>query len=153
MRSSDVEVPVRRASFTLACLLAAAGVVLQLGCIILPSTSHQVFDNGHAWVADRGDQKVKAGITTKEAVLGLLGKPDVTMADGRLVAYTWITHNTVYSMWALPLCSNLDEDKFVREETHYLLLEFDAAGTLLHKQLHHGGSINIYARGINNAIQ
>jgi hypothetical protein len=159
MRSSDIEVPMKRTSLALASLLAMAGVALHLGCIILPSTSREVIDNGHAWVADRGDRNVKAGISTKEAVLGLLGKPDLTLADGRLLAYTWRTHNTLYKTWVLPMvCANYDADRvgsdsFIHEETQFLLLEFDAAGTLLQKQLHHGGSINIYAHGINDAIQ
>jgi hypothetical protein len=140
----------KHASLTCACLLAAVGVALHLGCI---GGSQHVCDHDHAWVADRGDRNVKSGVTTQEAALGLLGRPDVTMADGRLLAYTWTTSSGNYvPEWMSKTCFDPGIAPSVNE-THYLLLEFDATGMLLHKQLHHGGTINIYAHGINDAIQ
>jgi hypothetical protein len=138
-------------------LLAGVGVALLIGCVI-PSSSEHVDDHGHQWVASRGDRDVKPGTTTKEAVVALLGRPDVTMSDGRLLAYTWTTRSDVSFTGFVPHCGAWRDGEapgvrsYGREETHYLLLEFDHAGTLHEKKLRHGGVINIYATSINDAM-
>jgi hypothetical protein len=153
-----MRVQMKRAALVIPCVLLAIGLAMLLGCVgAMPSASARTDDHGHAWVANRGDQGVKTGEVDRETVLALLGRPDVTMADGKLVAYTWTIRRSVhFTGWGATCFDGVKggsgTESFVDEQTQYLLLEFDDAGILRQKKLHQGGRINIYARGIKDAI-
>ena len=88
-------------------------------------------------------------------MLAALGEPNVVLADGRVLAYTWTTGSNVRVV-PLICMSETDRDAGAiesKERTHYLLLEFDQDGTLTRRREHHGGHINVYATGVRDAIR
>jgi outer membrane protein assembly factor BamE (lipoprotein component of BamABCDE complex) len=131
-------------------VLVLAGIYLLAGCAVIHVKS-RTFDHGHAWVAERADRSIQPGSVTKEQVVNQLGAPDITLINGRLLAYTWTSSGG--GVRVVPVICFKSGDDSMNETTHYLLLEFDDQERLSRKHLHDGGTIDLYADSIERAVR
>jgi len=136
--------------------LAAAGLVLSAGCLILPSSGTFRSDYGHKPIDDAVLRSLKPGLTTADGVRDSIGKPTHVLADGTVLVYSWTRVRETRVDVVYYTCRDSGKNSagdWVSGGVRHLLLRFDADGILREKRVRTGGYVDPAAKGIDEAVK
>jgi hypothetical protein len=128
------------------------------GCVagILPTGFEHYSDNcGHSPIDTGVVRSLRPGQTTRSQAVAILGDPTFTLADGRLLVYSWTTRQEVPFIWGIAGMSGgaSGHSRFTGEQTHFLALQFDPADLLRGKRTNQDGRLNPSATTLDDVFE
>ncbi len=126
-------------------VLIVIGLWLLSGCIYVPMFNHTIGGKDATKYVGPSDSnaKLRVGLSSRSAVIRVLGKPFFATDDHRYVVYSWRKRKSS-QIW--PLCFTIAND----DTAYAMTLEFDALNQLVASRVEHRDP-SYYLFGVSGA--